>query len=123
MKGRLTLDKVNAAINDMATCADANAQLIAAPWKKLNESTLVRTLVSKSFAQKCYHRKTFLETDVKRPTLKFDTTGKGILTLSIYVLRHLGRITEDRIGHHRVIILLRPQWISTIDHINYQFTI
>ncbi|CDP18604.1 unnamed protein product [Coffea canephora] len=123
MKGRLTLDKVNAAINDMATCADANAQLIAAPWKKLNESTLVRALVSKSFAQKTGGKKsvkTFLETDVKRPTLKFDTTGKGILTL---ILRHLGRITEDRIGHHRVIILLRPQWISTIDHINYQFTI
>ena len=35
MKGRLTLDKVNAAINDMAAYADANAQLIAAPRKKV----------------------------------------------------------------------------------------
>lgn len=35
MRGRLTLDKVNAAINDMAAYADANAQLIAAPRKKV----------------------------------------------------------------------------------------
>lgn len=35
MKGRLTLEKVNAAINDMAAYADANAQLIAAPRKKV----------------------------------------------------------------------------------------
>lgn len=35
MKGRLTLDKVNAAINDMAAYADANFQLITAPRKKV----------------------------------------------------------------------------------------
>lgn len=35
MKGRLTLEKVNAAINDMATYAEANAQIIAAPKKKV----------------------------------------------------------------------------------------
>ena len=35
MKGRLTLDKVNAAINDMASYAEANAQIIAAPKKKV----------------------------------------------------------------------------------------
>lgn len=28
----------------------------------------------------------FLETDMKGPVLKFDTTGKGILTVSILVL-------------------------------------
>ncbi|XP_027112997.1 SKA complex subunit 1 homolog [Coffea arabica] len=107
MKGRLTLDKVNAAINDMAAYADANAQLIAAPRKKLNESTLERALELREIAtsEVIKGKHFFLETDIKGPTLKFDTTGKGILT----VLRHLGRITEDRIGHHRVIILLRPQ--------------
>lgn len=36
MKGRLTLEKVNAAINDMATYAEANAQLVAAPRKKVS---------------------------------------------------------------------------------------
>lgn len=35
MKGRLTLEKINAAINDMATYAEANAQIIAAPKKKV----------------------------------------------------------------------------------------
>lgn len=37
MRGRLTLEKVNAAISDMASYAEANAQLIAAPKKKVNE--------------------------------------------------------------------------------------
>lgn len=36
MRGRLTLEKVNAAINDMASYAEANAQLVAAPKKKVN---------------------------------------------------------------------------------------
>lgn len=40
MRGRLTLEKVNAAINDMATYAEANAQLIAAPKKKVFISKL-----------------------------------------------------------------------------------
>lgn len=35
MRGRLTLDKVNAAVGDMATYADANAQLISAPKSKV----------------------------------------------------------------------------------------
>lgn len=35
MRGRLTLEKVNAAINEMAIYADVNAQLIAAPKKKV----------------------------------------------------------------------------------------
>ncbi|KAM4081623.1 hypothetical protein ACJW30_11G106100 [Castanea mollissima] len=38
MRGRLTLEKVNAAINDMATYAEANAHLISAPKKKLAEN-------------------------------------------------------------------------------------
>ncbi|PRQ57515.1 putative spindle and kinetochore-associated protein [Rosa chinensis] len=45
----------------------------------------------------------FLETDMKGPSLKLDNTRKAILT----VLRHLGRVSETRIGH-RVIILLKP---------------
>lgn len=37
MRGRLTLEKVNAAITDMASYAEANAQLIVAPKKKVSE--------------------------------------------------------------------------------------
>ncbi|GFZ00763.1 hypothetical protein Acr_14g0003980 [Actinidia rufa] len=49
MRGRLTLDKVNATINDMSAYAEANAQLITAPRKKLAESMLDRALVSTLF--------------------------------------------------------------------------
>lgn len=36
MRGRLTLDKVNAVINEMSSYAEANAQLITAPRKKVS---------------------------------------------------------------------------------------
>lgn len=35
MRGRLTLEKVNAAINDMVSYAEANAHLISAPKQKV----------------------------------------------------------------------------------------
>lgn len=35
MRGRLTLEKVNAAISDMASYAEANAYLLAAPKQKV----------------------------------------------------------------------------------------
>ncbi|KAL0007820.1 hypothetical protein SO802_009322 [Lithocarpus litseifolius] len=107
MRGRLTLEKVNAAINDMATYAEANAHLISAPKKKLAENHWEKALelrdIAMTDAVKGKHF--FLENDIKGPALKLDNTGKAILT----VLRHLGRISETRIGHHRVIILLKPQ--------------
>ncbi|KAL0429051.1 UNVERIFIED_CONTAM: Spindle and kinetochore-associated protein 1 [Sesamum radiatum] len=106
MKQRLTLDKVNAAIGDMATYAEANAQLIAAPRKKLAENNLDKALELREIAMAdgVKGKHFFLETDIKGPSLKLDNTGRALLT----VLRHLGRISETRIGHHRVIILLRP---------------
>ncbi|CBI38876.3 hypothetical protein VitviT2T_023489 [Vitis vinifera] len=107
MRGRLTLEKVNAAINDMATYAEANAQLIAAPKKKLAENVWERALEIRDIAMTggVKGKHFFLETDIKGPALKLDNTGRAILT----VLRHLGRISEIRIGHHRVIILSKPQ--------------
>ncbi|KAL0379693.1 UNVERIFIED_CONTAM: Spindle and kinetochore-associated protein 1 [Sesamum angustifolium] len=114
MKQRLTLDKVNAAIGDMAAYAEANAQLIAAPRKKLAENNLDKALGSNmlhvqelreiAMTDGVKGKHFFLETDIKGPSLKLDNTGRALLT----VLRHLGRISETRIGHHRVIILLRP---------------
>ncbi|KAL8062458.1 hypothetical protein ABFX02_02G148600 [Erythranthe guttata] len=106
MKQRLTLEKMNAAIEDMASYAEANAQLIAAPRRKLTESNIDKALelreISTTDGVKGKHF--FLESDIKGPSLKLDNTGKALLT----VLRHLGRISETRIGHNRVIILLRP---------------
>ncbi|KAI3743778.1 hypothetical protein L1987_56844 [Smallanthus sonchifolius] len=106
MRGRLTLDKINAAIGDMAAYAEANAQLITAPRKKLTESNLEKALEIREIGmtEGVKGKHFFLETDVKGPTLKLDNTGKAIFT----VLRHLGRLSESRIGHHRVFILLRP---------------
>ncbi|KAG9160166.1 hypothetical protein Leryth_024533 [Lithospermum erythrorhizon] len=106
MKGRLTLDKVNAAINDMATYAETNAQLIAAPRNKLSENLLDKSLELRniSAAESLKGKYFFLESDIKGPSLKLDATGKAILT----VLRHVGRISETRSGRHRVFILSRP---------------
>ncbi|KAK4269735.1 hypothetical protein QN277_022853 [Acacia crassicarpa] len=107
MRGRLTLEKVNAALNDMASYAEANAQLIAAPRKKLAENVLEKALELRDIAtmEGIKGKHFFLEADIKGPNLKLDNTGKAILT----VLRHLCRISETRVGHHRVIILQKPQ--------------
>ncbi|CAM8910975.1 unnamed protein product [Rhodiola kirilowii] len=107
MKGRLTLEKINSAINDMAAYAEANAQLISAPKKKMTESIWERALELRDIAKNegLKGKYFFLENDIKGPTLKLDNTGKSILT----VLRHLGRISETRIRHHRVIIFLKRQ--------------
>lgn len=107
MRGRLTLDRVNACINDMAAYAEANAQLISAPKKKLAENIWERALELRDIAmtETVKGKHFFLETDMKGPTLKLDNTGKATLT----VLRHLGRLSETRIGHNRVLILSKPQ--------------
>ncbi|XP_038877293.1 spindle and kinetochore-associated protein 1 homolog [Benincasa hispida] len=106
MRGRLTVDKVNAAVNDMATYAEANAQLIVVPKKKLAENLWEKALELRDIAatDAVKGKYFFLETDMRGPSLKLDNTGKAILT----VLRHLGRISETRIGHQRVILLLKP---------------
>ncbi|OVA09798.1 Protein of unknown function DUF1395 [Macleaya cordata] len=105
MRGRLTLDKVNAAINDMAAYAETNAQLISAPKKKVLILPLFFELRDIAMTEAVKGKHFFVETDIKGPALKLDNTGKAILT----VLRHLGRINETRIGHQRVIILAKPQ--------------
>uniref|UniRef100_A0A0A0K8D0 SKA complex subunit 1 homolog n=1 Tax=Cucumis sativus TaxID=3659 RepID=A0A0A0K8D0_CUCSA len=99
MRGRLTVDKVNAAVYDMATYAEANAQLIGIPKKKLAENLWEKALELRDIAttNAVKGKYFFLETDMKGPSLKLDNTGKAILT----VLRHLGRISETRIGHQR----------------------
>ncbi|CAJ1948652.1 unnamed protein product [Sphenostylis stenocarpa] len=106
MRGRLTLEKVNAAINDMVSYAESNSQLIVAPKKKLAENLWEKALEIRDIAtmEGIKGKHFFLEADIKGPSLKLDNTGKAILT----VLRHLGRINETRVGHNRVIILQKP---------------
>ncbi|GMN44692.1 hypothetical protein TIFTF001_013890 [Ficus carica] len=82
MKGRLTLEKINAAINDMAAYAEANAQLIAAPKKKLAENLWEKALELRDIAmtEAVKGKHFFIESDIKGPALKLDNTGKAILT-------------------------------------------
>ncbi|CAM0908788.1 unnamed protein product [Alopecurus aequalis] len=107
MRGRLTLEKVNIAINEVATYADANAHHVACPKNKLSEGTWEKALELRDIAatEAAKGKHFFLEADIKGPGLKLDHTGKAILT----VLRHLGRIHETRIGHHRVFILSKQR--------------
>ncbi|KAJ7962123.1 spindle and kinetochore-associated protein 1-like [Quillaja saponaria] len=69
MRGRLTVEKVNAAINDIAAYSEANAQLITAPKKKLAESLLERALELRDIAVKggMKGKFFFLESDIKGP--------------------------------------------------------
>ncbi|KAI3931450.1 hypothetical protein MKX01_040367 [Papaver californicum] len=101
MKGRLTLDKVNATINDMDAYAETRDQLISTPKKNFLILSLFMIWFLSFFVKGKFF---FVELDIKGPSLKLENTGKSILT----VLRHLGRTNETRIGHHRVIILPKP---------------
>ncbi|KAH7366355.1 hypothetical protein KP509_18G074900 [Ceratopteris richardii] len=106
MRGRLTLEKVNKAVDEMATFAEVNAKLLTAPRKKLGNELLEKALELRDFAAtECVKGKHFFfESDMKGSVLKMDNTGKAILT----VLRHLGRIADVRAGRLRGFILLDP---------------
>nr|CAD1818831.1 unnamed protein product [Ananas comosus var. bracteatus] len=82
MRGRLTLEKVNIAINEVATYADANAHLISCPKKKLAEDAWGKALELRdiAMAEPVKGKHFFLEADIKGPGLKLDNTGKAILT-------------------------------------------
>lgn len=105
MRGRLTLEKINTAVDEMATFAEANARLLAASRKKLGEDMLERALELRDFSasEAVKGKHFFFESDMKGPVLKMDNTGKAILT----VLRHLGRISDVRAGRHRALVLLK----------------
>lgn len=105
MRGRLTLEKINTAVDEMASFAEFNARLLAAPRKKLGEDLLERALELRDFSasEAVKGKHFFLESDMKGPVLKMDNTGKAILT----ILRHLGRISDVRAGRHRAFTLAK----------------
>ncbi|RLN34675.1 hypothetical protein C2845_PM03G06950 [Panicum miliaceum] len=82
MRGRLTLEKVNIAINEVASYADVNAHLVTCPKKKLSEDTWDKALELRDIAatEAVKGKPFFLEVDIKGPGLKLDNTGKSILT-------------------------------------------
>ena len=100
LKGRLTTDKVNTALDELATRAEENAAVVYAARKgktigaeKKHALWLYHNIAShESLKGKPYWA---LESDLKSGhALRLDKTGKTTLTL----LRHLGRITEVRIS-------------------------
>ncbi|MEW5310573.1 MAG: hypothetical protein WDW38_002359 [Sanguina aurantia] len=115
MKGRLTVEKVKAAVDEVASHAETNWRLVhgaknanskgltAAERKRGNE--LLHGVANKEGVKGQHF---FLESDLKDGTaLKLDKTGKSLLT----VLRHLGRLTEVRCsveGMTVVVFVLLP---------------
>ncbi|KAK8460420.1 hypothetical protein SEVIR_2G326900v4 [Setaria viridis] len=91
MRGRLTLEKVNIAINEVASYADANAHLVTCPKKKLSEDMWDKALELRDIAatEAVKGKPFFLEVDIKGPGLKLDNTGKAILTVSVYNFSYL----------------------------------
>ncbi|KAF5834848.1 hypothetical protein DUNSADRAFT_8349 [Dunaliella salina] len=99
MRGRLTLDKVNSALDELASCAEANHRLMAAA--KASNSKL--SGADRKRAINLYHniaskegikgRFWFLDNDLKEgASIRPDKTGKAILMM----LRHLKRLEEVR---------------------------
>ena len=97
MKGRLTVDKMNEAVDTIRSVLQKKYQLYQTPISKMTEEQLH---LYKGFHQ---HENAatramvfFVESDLRLHSAawKSDSTGRSILT----VLRHLGRVTEAREG-------------------------
>ncbi|KAL4434153.1 hypothetical protein ABPG75_000594 [Micractinium tetrahymenae] len=112
MRSRLTADKINAAIDELAGLAEANAAMVAAArrnratgpdkkhamWVAFNIATHEQLKGGRSWV---------LESDLRSGSaVKLDKTGKTLVTL----LRHLGRLQEVRVqadgATHLVYVLL-----------------
>lgn len=113
MRGRLTIETVNAALGDAASHSEANNRLMAAarsnsvkPADRKRATTLLHCVAGKEGIR---GRFWFVDSDLKKGTaLKLDKTGKAILT----VLRHLGRLTEVRVsldGMPQAAYVLQPE--------------
>lgn len=99
MRGRLTADKVNAALDEIAAHAETNASLVHSIKTKKPVGPLKKQaqwLTTNFATQDVLKGKVWvLESDLKSgAALRLDKTGKTVLTL----LRHLGRLQETRIS-------------------------
>jgi hypothetical protein len=111
MRGRLTPDRVNAALEELAAKAEATASLVAAARRgrplgaqRAHASWLLFNIAG---AEALRGRAWALEADLRGgAALRPGGSGKALLTL----LRHVGRVTEVRVpaegATHVVIVLL-----------------
>jgi chromosome segregation ATPase len=99
MKGRLTVERINVALEELTSHANKNAVMIAAAKKNktsgIDRKHALWLLHNISRNSSMKNRKYFvLESDLRRGRyLKMDNTSKSILT----ILRHVGRISECRL--------------------------
>ena len=99
MRNRLTADKVNAALDELITRAEATAALVYAARRNRplgNDRKHAQWLLYNFANHEGLKGKVWvLEADLKSgAALRLDKTGKALLTL----LRHLGRIGEARVS-------------------------
>lgn len=99
MRGRLTAEKVNSALDELATLAETNVALITAARKNKPMGADKKHAIWLLYNIECHPnlkgRCWVMEADLKNGTaVRLDKTGKSVLTL----LRHLGRLSETRIS-------------------------
>lgn len=100
MRGRLTADKVNAALSELASHAETNAMLVAAAKKGKSvgvDRKHAQWLAYCIAGHESLRGKQWwvMESDLRGGrALKMDNSGRMILTL----LRHVGRLSETRIS-------------------------
>eukprot|EP00002_Diphylleia_rotans_P002404 TRINITY_DN11521_c0_g1_i2.p1 TRINITY_DN11521_c0_g1~~TRINITY_DN11521_c0_g1_i2.p1 ORF type:complete len:225 (+),score=40.86 TRINITY_DN11521_c0_g1_i2:239-913(+) len=96
MKGRLTLDKVNSAVDDICNVLNEKYKLLSVPPHKLDSESLKKYRDYKD--QETNDTKSahfFTDGDLKKTVhIKMDPAGRSILT----ILRSLNRIKEVRGG-------------------------
>jgi hypothetical protein len=100
MRGRLTTDKVNAALEELASRAETTAALVAAARRGRTagiDKKHAQWLAYSVAGHESLRGKQWwvVEGDLRSgQALRLDNSGRMVLTL----LRHLGRLTESRIG-------------------------
>eukprot|EP01117_Protostelium_nocturnum_P009629 TRINITY_DN3439_c0_g1_i1.p1 TRINITY_DN3439_c0_g1~~TRINITY_DN3439_c0_g1_i1.p1 ORF type:complete len:279 (+),score=91.50 TRINITY_DN3439_c0_g1_i1:293-1129(+) len=91
MKGRITMEKVNQAIDDIQSVLSAKYKTLSQPIGKLSGESLAKFKTWRDEETKDTKGVFFVtENDLKHTSVKNDATGKSILA----VLRHLNRLRE-----------------------------
>jgi spindle and kinetochore-associated protein 1 len=105
MRGRITCEKMNRAIEDIQNILKHKYNIMATPMMDMSESQVKQWKTYKSHETKELTKEIFFaETDIiKTKTLKQDNTGRSILT----ILRHLQRIRNARCADPKRFIIIK----------------
>ncbi|KAL6067840.1 Spindle and kinetochore-associated protein 1 [Balamuthia mandrillaris] len=113
MKGRATVAKINAAIDDIQALVAKKYRLLSMPANKVGSRNLKKYQGFVDLQRQCTDKEDnifFTEEDLREAAnLRLDTTGKSILA----VLRHLGRLKEKG-GRTKRFTLMPVQPLSDV---------